>query len=433
MSCISFLLFCADTFSCHRAHRESKSPERALGCFPLELRTGQEYTAIPTSAPNHLLAWTRRAFEASRRCTRQVPGTCLLPAPGIERHGALEDFCFGEQVPGAFRLKGTRPCQLASLAGLSSTISFSRPLEGCTDGIRRNRSLQQGTLGGAGPGPRPLFAPLSRPEHRDRSCNSRSYMASSTPFKAKPWPPAWPGAAGSSRPPLACWAQTSPCSISSETQLQRDRETAAHYGLSVRTEQGDMRDLTRFPPRFFDVVWHAHSITFVPDVHTVFTRSGASCAQVGCTPHVVQQSLFCRPGRARLERRRILAPASPMSTAGRDRGPLLVVRQTTAAPCGSRAPREFRHTLSTLINGLAQRGFVLLGLWEGHRRRSERRTRHLGAMNSIAPPFLGFWAPPTRRTDREPGHEIDGLEGWKIGRLKGGKVGYPNSPIPIPQ
>ena len=57
-----------------------------------------------------------------------------------------------------------------------------------------------------------------------------------------------------------------------ETQLERDREAAAHYGLTIRTEQGDMRDLSRLADHSFDVVWHAHSITFIPDVHTVFAE-----------------------------------------------------------------------------------------------------------------------------------------------------------------
>ena len=55
-----------------------------------------------------------------------------------------------------------------------------------------------------------------------------------------------------------------------ETQLQRDREAAAHYGHEVRTVQGDMRDLSCFAAESFDVVWHAHSLTFVPDAGRVF-------------------------------------------------------------------------------------------------------------------------------------------------------------------
>ncbi|MFW5738389.1 MAG: class I SAM-dependent methyltransferase, partial [Spirochaetota bacterium] len=32
----------------------------------------------------------------------------------------------------------------------------------------------------------------------------------------------------------------------SERQLEKDRAIAAHYNLQVRTEQGDMQDLSRF-------------------------------------------------------------------------------------------------------------------------------------------------------------------------------------------
>src|SRR3712207_564706 len=48
------------------------------------------------------------------------------------------------------------------------------------------------------------------------------------------------------------------------TQLQRDQEAAAHYGLTIRTLQADMRDLSALESSSFDVVWHAYSINFIP-------------------------------------------------------------------------------------------------------------------------------------------------------------------------
>ena len=50
-----------------------------------------------------------------------------------------------------------------------------------------------------------------------------------------------------------------------ETQLERDREAAAHYGIDVRTVQGDMRDLSVFDDGSFDLVHQAHSINFIPE------------------------------------------------------------------------------------------------------------------------------------------------------------------------
>ncbi len=55
----------------------------------------------------------------------------------------------------------------------------------------------------------------------------------------------------------------------SETQLQRDRDTATHYGTTVTTVHGDMRDLSAFTDDSFDVVYNAHSLTFVPDSRPV--------------------------------------------------------------------------------------------------------------------------------------------------------------------
>ncbi len=57
--------------------------------------------------------------------------------------------------------------------------------------------------------------------------------------------------------------------LSSE-QLQREQEAAAVHGYDIRLEQGDMRDLSRFPANAFDIVYHPHSINFVPDVGEVF-------------------------------------------------------------------------------------------------------------------------------------------------------------------
>ena len=55
----------------------------------------------------------------------------------------------------------------------------------------------------------------------------------------------------------------------SDTQLERDTTAAEHYGLSIRTVQGDMRDLTCFDDDGFDVVYQAFSLNFVPDVRPV--------------------------------------------------------------------------------------------------------------------------------------------------------------------
>lgn len=60
----------------------------------------------------------------------------------------------------------------------------------------------------------------------------------------------------------------------SETQLQRDRQAAAHYGRHIETVHGDMQDLSHFGDASFDVIYHPWSISFVPDVEQVFGEVG---------------------------------------------------------------------------------------------------------------------------------------------------------------
>ena len=55
----------------------------------------------------------------------------------------------------------------------------------------------------------------------------------------------------------------------SDTQLERDRAAAKHYGISTETVQGDMRDLGCFDDDSFDIVYQAFSLNFVPDVRPV--------------------------------------------------------------------------------------------------------------------------------------------------------------------
>jgi 2-polyprenyl-3-methyl-5-hydroxy-6-metoxy-1,4-benzoquinol methylase len=50
----------------------------------------------------------------------------------------------------------------------------------------------------------------------------------------------------------------------SEAQLQRDREAAAHYRVSIETIQGDMRDLSCLPKESYDIVYHGYSLVQLP-------------------------------------------------------------------------------------------------------------------------------------------------------------------------
>jgi len=177
-----------------------------------------------------------------------------------------------------------------------------------------------------------------------------------------------------------------------ETQLERDRLAAAHYGRDVRTVQGDMRDLGFLTDGSLDVVWHAHSLTFIPDPRPVFDevtrvlrRGGVyhlhcwnpfsqavlEAAEMGVdamsVPYVDGQEL--------------VFPDPCWDVEGEDG----VVRKVPG-------PREFRHALSGIVNGLVARGFRIIGLWEEGFGDPEAEAGSWAQLCSALPPWLSIWA-----------------------------------------
>jgi SAM-dependent methyltransferase len=177
-----------------------------------------------------------------------------------------------------------------------------------------------------------------------------------------------------------------------ETQLARDRETAAHYGVTVTTLQGDMRDLSRFAASSFDIIWHAHSINFVPDAVAVF-REVARVLRPGGYYRVSWSNPFYKSldhsdwnGRGYVltgiyEDGEMFFP-DPNWEFERGDGSVVSVE----------GPREFRHTLSTFVNGLVGLGFVILGIWEEARGSPAAEPSSWDHFLAVAPPYLAMWA-----------------------------------------
>jgi SAM-dependent methyltransferase len=59
----------------------------------------------------------------------------------------------------------------------------------------------------------------------------------------------------------------------SPAQLEQDQMVAAREGLSIRTVEGDMRDLAAFPDGSFDLVFHPVSNVFCPEVRPVWKEA----------------------------------------------------------------------------------------------------------------------------------------------------------------
>jgi SAM-dependent methyltransferase len=179
----------------------------------------------------------------------------------------------------------------------------------------------------------------------------------------------------------------------SETQLERDREAAAHYGLNVRTVQGDMRDLSSFEADSFDVVLQPHSIKFVPEVRTVF----GEVARV-LRPGGLYQVDCPNPLVIGIDERDWDGKGYPLSLPYVD-GAEVVSADTRwdvwdeEGNCRMiEGPREFRHTLSTLVNGLVGHGFVILGLWEELCEDTDAPPGTWEHFKRIVPPGFSLWA-----------------------------------------
>lgn len=179
----------------------------------------------------------------------------------------------------------------------------------------------------------------------------------------------------------------------SEAQLQRDREAAAHYGFEIQIRQGDIRDLSCFEEAAFDIVDHAYSLGFVPDARAVFEqvsrvirRGGVYCFNCA-NPFYSGLSERDWNGEGYTLKHPYLDGAV-MNCADQE---WVYDRSKREAPIPP--SREYRHTLSTLVNGLAERGFVLTHVSDisGFDPDPEAEPGTWDHFVSIAPPWLSFW------------------------------------------
>ena len=184
------------------------------------------------------------------------------------------------------------------------------------------------------------------------------------------------------------------CVDLSEEQLERDRIAANHYGLDVKTVQGDMRDLSMFDEAAFDVVWHGHSLNFVPDAQTVFghvsrvLRKGGLYHLSCCNPyfHGIDEEEWngdAYPLRNKYEEGEVIYPTGDEWT----------FRAPDGSPRRVHGPREFRHSMETLLNGPIELGFTLLQMSEDadFDQAEDLAPGTWKHLQSIAPPYLGFW------------------------------------------
>ena len=177
----------------------------------------------------------------------------------------------------------------------------------------------------------------------------------------------------------------------SQTQLQRDQEAATHYGVQINTLQGDMRDLSRFTENSFDIVWHAHSLNFVPDAQQVFTGIARVLREGGMyrlSCHNPYMHGVCEDnwnGQGYL----LHLPYVEGEVYYSD--PAWDIDDDDGSSKRVIGPKEFRHTLSTLINGLVKEGFILLKVSERTQQDPEAAPGTWAHLKTVTAPYIAFW------------------------------------------
>ncbi|MEA2660839.1 MAG: hypothetical protein QOH08_411 [Chloroflexota bacterium] len=146
----------------------------------------------------------------------------------------------------------------------------------------------------------------------------------------------------------------------SARQLKTVRDLAGERGVKLRLRQGDMRDLSAFADGSFDIVWHSHSIVFVPDAARVIAEVGRVLAPGGVyrasTMHPVTMRMYGTwSGTGWGFRQSYFADgAVPYEDA-----------EWTFEDVTVEAPTlEYGHRISDLINACVAAGLVVDGFWE---------------------------------------------------------------------
>lgn len=181
----------------------------------------------------------------------------------------------------------------------------------------------------------------------------------------------------------------------SDAQLQRDHQVAARYGVPIDTVQADMRDLSMLDAGAFQLVWQPYSINFVPDARAVFGQVARVLERHG-TYHLQCANPFVLGVGTRSWRGDgyLLTQAYLDGAVVETGDEPWVYRSSPAAHGPIPGPREYRHSLSTILNGLIDQGFVIRHVADGWGFSPDLSAPggtwdHLV---SVAPPWLALWA-----------------------------------------
>jgi ubiquinone/menaquinone biosynthesis C-methylase UbiE len=177
----------------------------------------------------------------------------------------------------------------------------------------------------------------------------------------------------------------------SEIQLQKDIETTKSLGYTITAIQGDMQDLSCLDENSFDIIWLAHGINFVPSSKSVIEEvvrvlKPGGLFRMECTNPFVH-GLWERWTGSGFELNLPYIDGGEVKPIDEYWG----VEQPNGEIKQVKGPKEFRHSLSTLVNTLIDQNMMILGLWESDGGDISAEPGSWKHFKSLAPPWIEIW------------------------------------------
>ena len=187
-------------------------------------------------------------------------------------------------------------------------------------------------------------------------------------------------------------------------QLARDKLASDHYRFDVRTVEGDIRDLSVFQDGEFDIVAQGYSINYVPELEGVFdgvTRvlRFRGKYQLMCHNPFLHGSWVDGCWGSSWQKKDLWKGVGyPIRLPYVEGAEISTFDPywnfNDAEGNGKRipAPQEYRHLLSTIVNGLIDRGLMLLCVRESAKGDPEAEPGSWEHYQYFAPPWMTFWS-----------------------------------------
>ncbi len=145
----------------------------------------------------------------------------------------------------------------------------------------------------------------------------------------------------------------------SPAQLEQDRLVAQRDGLTIRTVEGDMRDLSAFEDGSFDLIFHPVSNVFCPEVLPVWREAYRVLRQGGSLLAGFANPIYFLVGTHIDEQETLRLKYSIPYSDLENLDP-----EDLDACIEEGSPLEYGHSLTDLIGGQTDAGFAITGFYE---------------------------------------------------------------------